>query len=99
MMVELKERFKALQKEGTLSFRAEKTNAYLAAFVAGSVKDAAEVQKKVTALGILRLKERHIVKIIDVMPKDLDSLRQVLSNEPLTIKDEDLRKILDVIPQ
>jgi len=57
------------------------------------------LSKKITALTIPRLKERHIIKVLDIMPKDLDSLRLLLSTETLTIKDEDLKKILDVIPQ
>lgn len=96
---QLKKSLKDLQTEATLNFRAEKTNAYLEAFALYSDKEAAELIKKIQALNIPRLKERHIVKVIDVMPKDVDSLRLLLSTETLTIKDEDLKKILDVIPQ
>jgi len=98
-LVELKERIKELQAEGPLSFRAEKTNAYLDAFAFGTAKEAQALTKKITDLNIPRLKDRHIMKVIDIMPKDIDSLRLLLSNETLTIKDEDLKKILDVIPQ
>ena len=98
-LVEVRHSLKNLQAEEPLSFRAEKTNAYLEAFSLYSEKDAQELIGKIVALNILRLKDRHIVKIIDLMPKDLDSLRLLLTNETLTIKDEDLKKILDVIPQ
>ncbi|MDP3728529.1 MAG: hypothetical protein Q8R18_03685 [bacterium] len=98
-LVELKKSLKNLQAEAPLTFRAEKTNTYLEAFHLYDSKEAEELSKKVMALNIPRLKERHIIKIIDIMPKDLDSLRLLLSTETLTIKDEDLKKILDVIPQ
>jgi len=97
--VHLKSVLKALQLEGTLSFRGEKSMAYLDTFVLYTEKEAEELHTKILGLNISRLKERHIVKILDVMPKDLDSLRLLLANETLTIKDEDLKKILDVIPQ
>lgn len=98
-LVELRKSLKSLQGEAPLSFRAEKTNAYLDAFALCTVKEAEELNKKITSLNIPRLKERHIAKIVDIMPKDLDSLRLLLSTETITIKDEDLKKILDVIPQ
>ena len=98
-LVDLKKSLKSLQAEAPLSFRAEKTHAYLEGFELYDAKEADALHKKVVALEIPRLKERHIVKIIDIMPKDLDSLRLLLSTETLTIKDEDLKKILDVIPQ
>lgn len=98
-LVELKESLKSMKADGPLSFRAEKTNAYLDVFVTESVKDVKVVEKKIMDLNIPRLKDRHIVKIVDMMPKDIDSLKMLLSTETLTIKDEDLKKILDVIPQ
>ncbi len=96
---DLKQKLKALQVETTLSYRGEKTYAYLESFSLYSEKEAEEIFKSITELNIPRLKDRHIVKIIDIMPKDIDSLRLLLSIETLTIKDEDLKKILDVIPQ
>ncbi len=98
-LVELKKSLKSLQAEAPLSFRAEKTSVYLEGFELYDTKEAEALSKKILALNIPRLKDRHIVKIIDIMPKDLDSLRLLLSTETLTIKDEDLKKILDVIPQ
>ena len=97
--VHVKKALKALQAEAPLSFRGEKSIAYLESFALYSDAEADDLVTKITALQIPRLKDRHIVKIIDVMPKDLDSLRLLLTNETLTIKDEDLKKILDVIPQ
>lgn len=98
-VVDLKKALKDLQAEAPLSYRGEKTNTYLEAFTFYSEKEAHDLMKKIIALEIPRLKDRHIVKIVDVMPSDLDSLRLLLSTETLTIKDEDLKKILDVIPQ
>ena len=97
-LVELKEILKAV-KDTSLSYRAEKIHAYLELFVSDSVKESKELSEKIINLNIPRLKDRHIIKIIDIMPKDIDSLRLLFSAETLTIKDDDLKKILDVIPQ
>ena len=98
-IVDLKKALKGLQAEAPLSYRGEKTKTYLESFELYSEKESLDLVKKITDLNIPRLKERHIVKVIDVMPKDLDSLRLLLATDTLTIKDEDLKKILDVIPQ
>jgi len=98
-MAELKEIIAKLEKSKELSYRGEKTREYLANFVTLSKKEASELSKKIEELNIPRLKDRHITKIVDILPKDIDSLRAVLSGETLTIKEEDLKRILDVIPQ
>ncbi len=99
-MADLKAQLAAVQSEDVpLSFRGEKTKAYLENFSEHEAKETAEYAEKIRALEIPRLKERHVVKVLDVMPKDLDSIRLLFSNETITIKEEDLKKILDVIPQ
>jgi DNA-directed RNA polymerase subunit F len=88
-----------LSKEDELNFRAEKTKSYLENFSGMSKEEIDEVKEKIEKLNIPRIKDRHIVKILDVMPQDLDSIKMILSGETLTINDDDLKKILDVIPQ
>jgi len=97
---EVKERLDKIEKEKKqLSFRGEKTKEYLANFATLSKKEADGFAKKIEELNIPRLKDRHITKIIDVLPKDMDSMKMILSGETITIKEEDLKRILDVIPQ
>jgi DNA-directed RNA polymerase subunit F len=95
----LKAQLKAIEKEGTLSFRGEKTKNYVENFELLSPKDSKKFSDEIKALAIPRLRERHIVKILDILPSDLDSLKILLSGETLTINSEDMKKILDVIPQ
>lgn len=95
----LKDRLQTMKADEELTFRAEKTSSYLEGFPILSIKEAESLSQKIMELNVPRLKDRHIVKIVDILPKDLDSLRLLLSTETLTVKDEDLKKILDVIPQ
>ena len=80
-----------------LNSRAERTKEYLNKFAKLKVKKVEEIKKELDKLNIPRLKDRHVVKIIDILPKDMDSLKMMFIGETITIKQEDLVKILTVI--
>jgi DNA-directed RNA polymerase subunit F len=95
---EMKNRLEEVEKrDKELNFRANKTKDYLGALDLHTLKKVDELRKKVNDLAIPRLKDRHIVKMIDVMPGDLDSLKIIFSGENITLKEDDLKKILKVI--
>ena len=73
-----------------------KTLTYLKSIPILKEKKAQELKEKINALGLTRLKDKHITKIIDIMPMDLDSLRIILSQD-ITLKQEDLQKILETL--
>jgi len=98
-LVQIEQELKKLKKEGELSFRAEKTKTYLENFCQTSPKDLKKISEEIRKINIPRFKERHIAKIVDLMPGDLDSLKVILSGEVLTLSEEDMKKILNVIPQ
>ena len=95
--VELKEKLETLKKSQELSFRAKRTVEYLGKFAKESLKEQKEKKEKLQALELARLKEKHIVKILDVAPEDADSLKAVLSSESITIKQEDMQKVLECV--
>ncbi len=97
-MSEMKEELKKIKsRDKELTFRANKVEEYLNTFDTVDFKKVEELKKKLEGLNVLRLKDRHIVKILDVMPEDLDSLRLIFSGENLTLKQEDLDKILKAL--
>ncbi len=99
-LMAIKAKLAKIEKErGELSFRAEKTKAYLENFCKMDKKEVKKIREDIINLNIPRLKERQITKIIDVCPKDLDSIKLLFSGEILTISEEDMKKIIDVIPQ
>ena len=55
-----------------------------------------EIKKKIQELDIPRLKERQIVKIIDMLPKSEEELKMLLTGETTTITDENIKKIVEV---
>lgn len=97
-MAELKDKLEHIKKDKKeLNFRAEKVYAYLEESVNLKKKDADELYKKLTGLGIQRLRERHIAKIIDIMPEDSESLKMLFAGEAISLKQEEVKQILDAI--
>lgn len=95
-MAEVAEKLAEVEKrDKELSFRANKTKEYLSHFV--SKKKVNDIKKKMQGLDIMRLKDRTIIKIIDLMPKDMDSLKVILTGENITLKEDDLKKILEAL--
>ena len=46
---------------------------------------------------IERLKDKHKMAIMDLLPKDDDELRMLFSNDIVTVSDEDKKKIITVV--
>lgn len=93
-MAELKDRLSELKKKQDLSFRGNKTLDYLNIFSKATNKAVDGMKEKMKALELVRLKERHIAKIIDIMPENAEGLKTLLANENITLKEEELNKIL-----
>lgn len=97
-MAELKEKIEEIKKrDKELNARAQKTYDYLARFTELKTKEAIKLKEELNKLNIPRLKDRHIVKVLDIMPKDIESLKLIFAGENITIKQEDIQKILNAI--
>jgi DNA-directed RNA polymerase subunit F len=96
-MAELKEKLAHIKKNHDLSFRATKALEYLNTFAKQKPKEAEDMRKKIQDLNIIRLKETHIVKIIDLQPKDADSLKAILANENVTLRPEDMKRVIECV--
>ena len=97
-MAELKEKLEDIKKrDKEISERAQKTIDYLNKFAKLKDKEALKLKEDILKLNIPRLKEKQVIKIIDVMPKDIESLKLIFSADNVTIKQEDLQKILELL--
>ncbi len=91
-LIDVKGAMKNIEKRDTeLGLLSQKTKEYIDAFVERSAKDAKTLRKGLASLGITRLKEEHICKIIDFLPQTGDDLRYVLQGYNITLpkKDQD----------
>ena len=84
-------------KEGELNYRAGKTFEYLEQFAKLSQKEAHKLAEELTKLAIPRIKEQHIMKLIDVMPTTAKDVKTVLQGYAVTVTNDNLQKIADTI--
>jgi len=97
-MSEVKEEITKIKKrDKELNFRSSRTEEYLNIFVKLDHKKAGELRAKLEKLGIPRMGEEHIVKIIDILPKTVEELKIVLQGYPLTITKENMKKVVDTV--
>jgi len=96
-IAEIKERLQESEKKKDLNFRAAKVLEYANEVVTRKRKDIDEIIEGLKSLNISRLNERVIVKIADVMPENVEVLKAILTGEDMTLKADDLEKIMNVL--
>ncbi len=97
-LADIKARLEESKKDNKeLSFRAEKVNSYINDLNILEKSKIEDLQSKLLGLNISRLRDRHIVKILDIMPTDLETLKSIFTGEAVSIKPEELKQILDTI--
>ena len=94
---EVKAKLAKVKKKRELGIRATKTEEYLNHFDIISIDQVKELKIAFEAADVPRLRDRHINRLIDIMPEDVDSVKVILSGENLTIKPEHLKKIVEVL--
>ena len=97
-MSELKAELQKIQeRDEELGFRAGKTQEYINSFKLLKIEDYEKFKKELEELNIPRLKDDHIVKILDFLPRSVEDLEVLLQGYPITISKDNLKKIVDVI--
>jgi DNA-directed RNA polymerase subunit F len=80
-----------------LGFRAQRTLEHLEAVGVLAPKKAKELETALSKLDIPRMKEQHIHKLIDILPKSQDEVKLMLQGYALTVTNENCKKIADTI--
>ena len=62
-------------------------------------KKANDLYKALEDLQIPRLKDSHLKKMVDILPKTLKEVKVVLQAYTLTVSNENMQKIADVVAQ
>jgi DNA-directed RNA polymerase subunit F len=88
---------KITARDKELNYRANKTKEYLDVFCNGTKKAYGELIKELSELDVARLKEIHILKIADIMPKTIDELKIVLQGYTVSLNNDNLKKIVSVV--
>jgi len=99
-LFELKEELAKIKKrDKELNFRANKVEEYLGQFVHLKDKQYAELKEKIEKLQVPRLRDQHIFKIIDLMPASIDELKIILQGYTITVNNDNLKKIVEIIAE
>jgi|TARA_Y100000310_G_C20174832_1_gene575343 DNA-directed RNA polymerase subunit F len=96
---EVAEKLKKIKSElGELEFRAKKAEEFLEIF--GKEEKEVKLQKeKLNELKIQRLKGKQITQLVNISPTDEDSIKSILATDNITLKQEDIKKIVDCLKQ
>ena len=97
-LVHLKEDLQRIKKrDEELNFRANKTEEYLNTFSTMKPSDAEELFSKLRELGLPRVRDDHLVKLIDLLPLNVEELKTVMSAYSVTISTDNAKKIVDLV--
>lgn len=58
-------------------------------------EEAKKMREKLSSLGLLKLKQEYISKVIDIMPEDQDNLNKIFTD--VSLDEDESKKILDAI--
>ncbi len=83
--------------EEELGFRAKKAEEFLETVGKDNIKKIEDLQKKLAELEMPRIKNKQIINLANLMPEDEDSVKIILANDNITLKQEDVKKIVDCI--
>lgn len=86
-------------RDGELNFRAGKTDEYLTQFVKLSPEKTKKLLNKLSSLEIPRIRESHLMKLVDVLPAAQNDVKTVLQGYPITVSAENCKKIAEVISE
>ena len=97
-LVEAREILHNIEKrDKELGYLSNKAKEYLDGFVTLTVEKKDELLKKLQDLGLTRLREEHMMKIIDFLPKTIDELKVVLQAYPLSLPKKDQEAIVGAV--
>ena len=64
-------------------------------FVKLNPEVAVKLREKLSSLGLLKLKQEYISKVIDIMPEDQENLNKIFTD--VVLDEDESKKILDTI--
>lgn len=70
-------------------------HAYLKAFLKITVADAKKLAEEITALNNPKIRENHIIKIVDLLPKDSEEVNKIFID--VSLSEEEANKLVEVV--
>ena len=85
------------KRDEEMNYLSNKAKEYLDNFTILTLKKKEELKKILEGLNLTRLKEDHIMKIIDFLPKTVEELKIVLQAYPLSMPKKDQEAIVKAV--
>lgn len=86
-----------LDKVEDKTYEQKVTYDYAKKFAKLDTKKAEALIKKLSELKMRKLKDKQIVKIVDLLPKDMEDLKVILAKSQMPLKEDELQKILEIV--
>ena len=83
------------EKEKELGYEQKNALEHLRKFAKLPAKTVKEMREELSKME--KLKEKHIVSIINILPENEDVLKILFANEVVTLSDEEKKKILSIV--
>jgi DNA-directed RNA polymerase subunit F len=97
-LAEVKKDLKKIKKrDGELTFRGNKTEEHINSLHVISEKDSKDIYDKIDKLKILRMKPKHVIKFVDIMPSSEAEVKYLVGSLSLTVSKENITKINKII--
>lgn len=87
------------KRDEELNYISNKSKEFLENFTLLSDDKKKELEKKLADLGLSRLKEEHIMKIVDFLPSTAEDLKIVLQAYPLSMSKKDQDAIAGIVKE
>jgi len=87
------------KRDEEMNYLSNKCKEYLDTFATLDAAKKDELAKKLVGLDLTRLKEEHIAKIVDFLPKTANDLKIVLQAYPLSLPKKDMDAIIGVVAE
>jgi DNA-directed RNA polymerase subunit F len=70
---------------------------FMKSFSTLSAEEGKEMREKLLGLDMIKLNEKHISKVIDILPSDKDELTKIMSD--VAVSEDEANKILDIVKE
>jgi DNA-directed RNA polymerase subunit F len=80
-----------------LTYEQKKALDHAKEFIKLNDNEIKNLMEELKALEIRKLKDKQIIKILDILPKNIEQLKVILTETDLTFKTSELEKIMQVV--
>lgn len=77
------------------SEKKQEVELFLKKFMKTKNEQAKKIKESLEKLDLLKLKEEHLIKIVDILPKDVSDLNKIFTD--ISLNEDETNKILEII--